>query len=305
MNENALPYTILINMSSGTASDVGEEKIFQAIKDSGLSTHEVLLLNGDDFFQKLEELACNDQNILVGGGDGSLAAAARTFLKNDKEFGLLPFGTMNMLAKDLDIPIELDKMFGAYKSTHIRKVDAATINDKAFFCAASLGVMPEASVKREETRDEADIVAMPKLGKFIMDEMGAENQRTVTLITNKFKRVRKIASIIVSNNIFVESELMEDNQFKKRSMNEGILGVYEMAPLNFWQKMHLLFTLQFGAWKKETFIREHVAKYVEIQTNNEKELVTLDGEPEKMTTPLKFSMLPKALKVIVPINHNK
>ncbi|WP_369122593.1 diacylglycerol/lipid kinase family protein, partial [Clostridioides difficile] len=47
--------------------------------------------------------------VVVAGGDGSMACAAAVMAGRDTPLGLLPLGTMNLLAKDLGLPIDLDE----------------------------------------------------------------------------------------------------------------------------------------------------------------------------------------------------
>ena len=51
--------------------------------------------------------------IWVGGGDGTLRSAAELVMKRDGVLGVLPLGTMNLLARDLNIPLEIEQAVAA------------------------------------------------------------------------------------------------------------------------------------------------------------------------------------------------
>ena len=49
------------------------------------------------------------KRIIVGGGDGSVGAAAQALAGSEAALGILPLGTLNHFARDLGIPFELDR----------------------------------------------------------------------------------------------------------------------------------------------------------------------------------------------------
>ena len=71
---------------------------------------------------RLEDaLAHGADAVVVGGGDGTIAAAAARLMKTGTALGILPLGTMNMLAKDLGIPLALDAAADALARGTIRR----------------------------------------------------------------------------------------------------------------------------------------------------------------------------------------
>lgn len=303
----AQPFNILINASSGTASAKGEQAIKDAISKSGLKIQTFNFLEMPLFKSKLKELKDSDIPLLIGGGDGTVNMAASFYKDSDKAFGILPFGTMNMLAHDVNVPTELEKMFEAYNTYDFQKIDMATLNDKAFLCAAALGVMPDASVFREENRNTPDIVAMPKLGWFVFEAFEPENHRRVQVNIDDKNIYTKAAAFVCSNNLyaFPEETKSPKDSFKKHSLNGGILGLYMASPQNFWEKLSFLISLRSGRWKNNPVLKKYSGQKICLKTKNKEELISLDGEPMHMKTPLKFEVHKKALTLIVPSNQHE
>lgn len=77
--------------------------------------------------------------ILVAGGDGSIGSVANVLAGTGVELAILPCGTLNHLAKDLDLPLDLEQAakFALYGKS--APVDAAVVNDRIFLNTSSVG----------------------------------------------------------------------------------------------------------------------------------------------------------------------
>jgi diacylglycerol kinase family enzyme len=49
-----------------------------------------------------------------------------------KRLGVLPLGTFNHLAKDLEIPLDLDRAVDVIAAGHVREVDIGEVNGRVF-----------------------------------------------------------------------------------------------------------------------------------------------------------------------------
>jgi diacylglycerol kinase (ATP) len=90
-----------------------------------------------------EELSRGAERIVVGGGDGSIAAAAGVLAGTRAALGVLPLGTANDFARSLRIPDDLERALRVVSRGAVRAVDVAWLGDRAFLNAASLGVSSE------------------------------------------------------------------------------------------------------------------------------------------------------------------
>src|SRR5581483_1702498 len=77
--------------------------------------------------------------ILVAGGDGSIGSAANALSGSEVELAILPCGTLNHLAKDLKIPLDLEQAAVAARTGRSAAVDAAVLNDRIFLNTSSVG----------------------------------------------------------------------------------------------------------------------------------------------------------------------
>jgi diacylglycerol kinase family enzyme len=77
--------------------------------------------------------------ILVAGGDGTIGSAASALSGTGVELAILPCGTLNHLAKDLGLPLELAEAARVAATGKAISVDAAAVNDRLFLNTSSVG----------------------------------------------------------------------------------------------------------------------------------------------------------------------
>jgi diacylglycerol kinase family enzyme len=78
--------------------------------------------------------------IAVGGGDGTLNAAADCVMQMNRPLGILPMGTANDLARTLGIPADLDAAVQIIAAGRTRRIDLDLVNGHPFFNVASIGL---------------------------------------------------------------------------------------------------------------------------------------------------------------------
>lgn len=85
--------------------------------------------------------AINDgaSRVLVAGGDGSIGSAAGALTGTGVELAILPCGTLNHLAKDLSLPLDLEMAARVAVEGHAVAVDSAVVNDRIFLNTSSVG----------------------------------------------------------------------------------------------------------------------------------------------------------------------
>lgn len=95
-----------------------------------------------EWFQVIKAHAGRVDQVVVGGGDGTINMALDGLVETGLPMGLLPLGTANDLARSLQIPEDLDKALAIIETGQIRRIDVAYVNDKSFVNAVGLGLGP-------------------------------------------------------------------------------------------------------------------------------------------------------------------
>src|SRR5205814_1492833 len=77
--------------------------------------------------------------VLVAGGDGSIGSAAGVLAGTGTELAVLPCGTLNHLAKDLGLPLDLAAAARVAAGGRSVDVNAAVVNSRIFLNTSSVG----------------------------------------------------------------------------------------------------------------------------------------------------------------------
>jgi diacylglycerol kinase family enzyme len=148
------PVSVLLNRSGGTlAADPGlADRARDALAAAGLDVN-VELLSGGDCAVRCRAIAeRKDPLLIVGGGDGTISAAASALAGTDTLLGILPFGTLNHFARDLGIPADLEEAAKLIASRKDRRVDIGEMNDRVFINNSAIGLYPLMVVDRDIQR---------------------------------------------------------------------------------------------------------------------------------------------------------
>src|SRR5205085_4914339 len=91
------------------------------------------------------------ETIVAAGGDGTINAVAAEVADSGRTLGVLPLGTLNHFAKDLGIPLDLERAVQVITRGRVAPVDVAEVNGRVFVNNSSLGIYPHiVSMRRHQ-----------------------------------------------------------------------------------------------------------------------------------------------------------
>ncbi|MGE5600537.1 MAG: diacylglycerol/lipid kinase family protein, partial [Pseudomonadota bacterium] len=142
---------VCVNRSSGAAarSEREAEEIRAALANAGIKGR-VELLDGAAIAEQAKKAAeAGAELIVVGGGDGTISAAAGALAGTETSLGILPLGTLNHFARDLGIPMKLDEAAKVIAAGQTRVVDVAEVNGRTFINNSAIGLYPLMVIDRD------------------------------------------------------------------------------------------------------------------------------------------------------------
>ena len=231
--------------------------------------------------------------VAVGGGDGTLNAAAEGVIQANRPLGILPMGTANDLARTLGIPTDLDAAIDIIAAGRTRRIDLGLVNGHPFFNVASIGLSAELAQKL--TRDVKRRYG--KLGYAITAIRVLARARPFhATIVSKTEAVRvKTLQIAVGNGRFYGGGNVVE---KDAAIDDQHLDLYSLELTRAWKLALMARSFRYGehgAWNEVRAIR---AQEFDIRTRRPRP-VNADGEIVT-ETPAHFTIRPSAVTVFAP-----
>ncbi len=293
---------VVLNASAGTVIGGGVEKTKGDIErgfDAGGNHVEVLTPKGDELVRTLQEATARGYDaIVVGGGDGTIATAADICAKAGVPLGVLPLGTMNMLAKDLKIPLDLGKAIEALAQGDIRNIDIGEVNGETFLCNSTIGIVPLVGQEREKQRGRSPPRMVAAMATSILRAAWQWKGWVLSLEYEGRKRRIVTRLLTVANNAYEQ----DGKGFLTRStLDRGELTLYLSRHRSrlglLWFSLGLL--LHF--WHKDRRLETITTREVTLRRRRHRHItVSNDGEIKRLELPLVYRVRPGALKVLTP-----
>ena len=133
---------VLLNKGGGAVAADAEiaDKVETALREAGVDA-EIELIAGGDCEVRCKAIAeRGDTLLVVGGGDGTISAAASALVGTNTRLGILPLGTLNHFARDLGIPPDLPEAAKLISAGTERRVDVAEMNGRIFINNSAIGL---------------------------------------------------------------------------------------------------------------------------------------------------------------------
>lgn len=230
---------------------------------------------------------------IIGGGDGTLNAAAAGLVFTGLPLGVLPLGTANDFARTLGIPPDPIQAAEIIAKGKPKFIDLGEVNGHLFFNVASIGFSAELAGELTEHAKKrfgtlgygivaARILIRSRLFKAFVDhDNSTETIRTMQISVGNGRHY--------GGGMTVEETATAD---------DGRLDVYSLEVDHWWRLLRLLPSLRRGTQGQWDDVRAFKTTELTIRTSRPRPVNT-DGELSTWT-PAHFRIRPKSVLVYAP-----
>ena len=290
--EPGLKILFVINPISGAKGKIAWEPAIRKYFEGLAHSIEFFLLDGKDdatslkyWIEKLQP-----QRVIAVGGDGTVSLVAEQLLQTNIAMGILPAGSANGMAKELDIPAEVDGALDIILNGEIKPCDAIRINDNELSLHLSdLGVNAQLVKYFEQGNIRGKLGYALKVFKVLW----RKKMMDVTIQTNKEEIKRHAFMVVIANASKYGTGALINPE---GNLGDGLFEIVVVRRIHFISvlKMFLKFK-RFNPKKVELFQAEWA-----VITTVRKTHFQVDGEYLGKVDSVKATIIKSQLKIILP-----
>ncbi|WP_458096091.1 diacylglycerol/lipid kinase family protein [Roseomonas sp. WA12] len=293
---------LVLNERAGTLAGRPElpDLVFAALRRAGFDLTIIGEDAAPDMGGRVEAAIATDVNtVIVGGGDGTIRGVAARLADTGRVLGVLPLGTLNLLARDLGIPLDPLEAAEALGRAAPRAIDVAEVNGQTFLCQSVLGLTNTIGRTRQRFRRKGGFYAVVRVVAVVIRAL--LRQRPMRLMVNapgwqKPWRLWTRAMSIVNNGYAEGTGLM----FHRSRLDGGTLHLYVSRNFSIGWSAKMLIAMALGMWKRSSDIHILTSPAFSIHSRRRSLVVMNDGEGSVLSTPLQYTLRPRALLVLAP-----
>lgn len=291
--------TVLLNRGGGavrTDPRIGE-KVAEAMRSVGLNADVELIAGGDCAVRCRAIAERGDELLVVGGGDGTISAAASALVGTETLLGIIPLGTLNHFARDLGIPDKIDEAAKLIASRNARQVDVAEMNDRIFINNSAIGLYPLMVLDRDLQRRRLGRSKRLAMIVASIRTLARFGHQRLTLTVNQEQARVDTPLLFVGNNGY---RLDLGAPGRRESVEEGCLSVYVMRKKTRRGFIAASIRALFNRSRNDDMVRLDHVRRLRVASEQSSLAVSLDGEVVRAEPPLDYKIRQKALRVIAP-----
>jgi diacylglycerol kinase family enzyme len=296
-----MPSPLVVLINAGAGSDDKEQlarQVEEIFRSRGAAARISLARTGEALVELARDaLRAQPQAIVAGGGDGTVGAVASALVGTGVALGVLPLGTLNHFAKDLQIPLDLEGAVANVIGGQTIQVDVGEVNGRIFLNNSSLGLYPRVVRSREEQRVRLGRGKWPAFVWAALTVLRRHAFLLVRLTANAQEVVRRTSFVFVGNN---EYQMAGINIGRRERLDGGRLSLYLPHRSGRLAMLALAIRGLLGLLRESRDLDVLFAEAILVQPRQRHLHVANDGEVILMEAPLRYRLRPGSLRVIVP-----
>ncbi len=294
-----MPTVVLLNRGGGAAS--ADEDIAAnaraALAGAGLDA-EIELIDGGEIEARARAVAeRGDPLLIVGGGDGTVSAAAGALADTATRLAILPLGTLNHFARDLGVPTGLPEAAALIAGGSKRRVDIAEMNGRTFVNNSAIGVYPLMVADRDLQRERLGRGKRLAMAVASVRTLARFGHQRLTLTVNDQKAQVDTPLLFVGNNDY---RLEMPGAGRRDTLDDGELCVLVMRSKTRAGFLGATLRALVGRARRDDMVRLDGVERLRVDSGRSRLTISLDGEVLRVEPPLDYRIRKRALRVIAP-----
>ena len=241
---------VLNDRAGSVANAATADDLLLRFKAAGL---EAATAPDDPLAAKIAAAIDSDADVIVAaGGDGTITAVASALVGTDTALAILPFGTVNLLARDLGIPLDLNAAIAALAAMQPRKIDVGEVNGAVFLHKIVFGFVPGLAAARERLRGRGFLSHASVSGPCGPARPAGATDQSRDRNRKQGWRTMRVSAVAVSNNYYDEGV---GRFFRRSCLDGGSLGLYALKRSDLWTIIKVASGMLMGHWRQSEELR--------------------------------------------------
>ncbi|WP_299757736.1 diacylglycerol kinase family protein [uncultured Pontibacter sp.] len=261
--------------------------------------YEIFTTTGDNDKENLKKQLSEHEYeaVYAIGGDGTVSLVGDLLIGTNTPLGIIPLGSGNGLAKDLDIPQDTEEALELIKNHVVRNIDTITLNGTPSIHLSDLGF--NALVVKNFC--EGDTRGPGAYAWIALQEYLNYEPKTYRIETDSDTYEGKAFMVTVANaNAWGSNASINPDGI----LNDGMFEICLIEPFPRAASLGILYKLYTDSIDTSVYTRILKCKRATIY-NQDLEVMHIDGEPVETAKKIEVEMHSKSLKVILPETEDK
>jgi len=295
--------TVLLNRGGGSVDDDGAQvdQVTKAMLEAGIDANVSLIDGGEIEGCSRTAVERGDPVLIVGGGDGTISAAAGALAGSETALGILPLGTLNHFAKDLGIPLDLKQAALAIAQGRQQRVDVAEMSavsapTRVFVNNSAIGLYPLMVLDRDAQQKKLGRSKWLAMVVASMRTLARFKHQRLSLIVNQQKKTIDTPLLFVGNNDY---RLEMPGAGTRESLSDGQLCVMVMRSDSRIGFLASTVRALAGRTRPDDMVKLEDVQTLRVNSRKSRLAVSVDGETCHFPTPLEYRIRKGALAVMI------
>lgn len=242
-----------------------------------------------------EAAAAGCHTVVAVGGDGTVNETASGLVGSETALGIIPRGSGNGLARSLNIPLHTAEALEVICSGKTHRIDAGRAAHRYFFVVTGVGFDANVGYKFNTAARRGPLpyfyIAAREFGNYQPEPLRLR-------LDNEEMNLTPFLVTIANTEQYGNGAIIAPHA----KPDDGVLEVCVVKPMNFAEFVMHAPKLFNGKADTIPLITYYRSKTARIEKSGPV-LFHVDGEAQMSDGPVNVSVIPQALKVIVPISY--